>query len=100
MSVMGDGNWPVRTTVLRASASGRITKELWLPIERRVFKIEHRICLHTDSARVYEVPNLDASHTSIVHQLKKINGVWVAKSTRIDIGGGKPFPVMLWQLCA
>eukprot|EP00971_Amphidinium_carterae_P062153 1230502-Amphidinium_carterae.1 len=84
---------PVRSTVLRAPGPGPITKQLWLPIARKVFPTGYRVCLHTDSARAYNVPLADVSHTSVVHQVKKVDGVWVrpifARQTTIDIGGGR-----------
>eukprot|EP00971_Amphidinium_carterae_P245048 4865295-Amphidinium_carterae.6 len=80
---------PVRSTVMRAPGPGPITKELWLPIARKVFLTGHRVCLHTDSARAYNVPVPEVSHTSVVHQVKKVDGVWVrpifAKRTTIEI---------------
>eukprot|EP00971_Amphidinium_carterae_P330954 6464267-Amphidinium_carterae.1 len=67
---------PIRETSARSPGPGPITSELWSDITRSSFNKGYPMVLHTDSARAYSRPIPDVYHTSVVHQLKRINGVW------------------------
>ena len=66
---------PIRNTSERAPGPGPITKAMWTPIAHSIFKGKTAI-LHTDSARAYGMPLPGVTRTSVIHQLKKIDGVW------------------------
>eukprot|EP00971_Amphidinium_carterae_P054586 1075445-Amphidinium_carterae.1 len=68
---------PRRCTVLRAPGPGPITIAIWKPLTKSCFRRGCPMVLHTDSARAYSIDIPDVSHTSVVHQLKRINGCWV-----------------------
>eukprot|EP00971_Amphidinium_carterae_P260987 5177525-Amphidinium_carterae.1 len=68
---------PIRSTSMRSPGPGPITLAMWRPLTRSCFVKGQPVVLHTDSARAYSLDVPDITHTSIVHQLKRINGVWV-----------------------
>ena len=68
---------PVRSTVRRAPGPGPILKAVWDEIAAKYVKDKGNIVIHTDSARAYRKVIPGTMHTAVVHQVKKVNGVWV-----------------------
>eukprot|EP00971_Amphidinium_carterae_P348630 6490599-Amphidinium_carterae.1 len=68
---------PVRNTDIRSPGPGPITVQQWLPLTRACFTKGQECVLHTDSARAYSRDIPHVHHTSVVHQLKKVGGVWI-----------------------
>ena len=67
---------PVKNTAARAPGPGPISPAVWQPIASRC--LEHgNLVMHTDSARAYKAPIAGVHHTTVIHQLKKIEGRWV-----------------------
>ena len=81
---------PVKNTAARAPGPGPISSAVWQPIASRW--LEHaNLVMHTDSARAYKAPIAGVHHTTVIHQLKKIQGRWVPPtfSSTINIKTGK-----------
>ena len=67
---------PVRNTRQRAPGPGPISSEEWAPLKEHYLE-NNNLVLHTDSARAYKAPITGVVHTRVVHQVKKVNGVWL-----------------------
>ena len=68
---------PVRHTGLRAPGPGPLLLKVWEKISKQYITKNKRLIIHTDAARAYRKPIAGTLHTAIVHQMKKIDGVWV-----------------------
>eukprot|EP00971_Amphidinium_carterae_P212603 4219394-Amphidinium_carterae.1 len=66
---------PLRNTKARAPGTGPITSRIWAPHAQEL--VGSDTVMHTDSARAYKRPIAGVLHTSVVHQLKKVDGIWV-----------------------
>ena len=68
---------PVRQTGLRAPGPGPLLLKVWEKISKQYITKNKRLIIHTDAARAYRKPIDGTLHTAIMHQMKKIDGVWV-----------------------
>eukprot|EP00971_Amphidinium_carterae_P241198 4788948-Amphidinium_carterae.1 len=67
-----------RKTKARAPGPGPIRKLEWAKIaERALQPLVRPIVMHTDSAKAYQLKLRNVFHTKVVHQKKKVNGVWI-----------------------
>eukprot|EP00971_Amphidinium_carterae_P135495 2684628-Amphidinium_carterae.1 len=67
-----------RKTKARAPGPGPIRKTEWAQIAERAFQpLVRPIVMHTDSAKAYQLKLKNVHHTKVVHQKKKVNGVWI-----------------------
>ena len=66
----------ILNTRQRAPGLGPISSEEWAPIKEHDLE-NNNLVLHTDSAKAYKVPITGVVHTRVVHQIKKVNGVWL-----------------------
>ena len=82
---------PSKNTTVRAPGPGPISSAVWQPIASRW--LEHgNLVMHTDSARAYKAPIAGVHHTTVVHQLKKVEGRWIpptfSSTINFDIAKG------------
>ena len=75
---------PIRNTRQRAPGPGPISSEEWAPIKEH-YLANKNLVLHTDSARAYKAPITGVVHTRVVHQVKKVNGVWLPPTFSRDV---------------
>eukprot|EP00971_Amphidinium_carterae_P075927 1500105-Amphidinium_carterae.1 len=68
---------PIRKTNIKSPSPGPTTVQQWLPLTRACFTKGHVCVLHTDSVCAYSRDIPHVHHTNVVHQLKKVGGVWV-----------------------
>ena len=66
---------PDRVTKSDAPGPGPIRLQDWKPVARKYLSCGGLI-LHSDSARAYDMEIKDIMHTKVVHQKKKVDGVW------------------------
>ena len=66
---------PDRVTSDRAPGPGPIRLSDWRPIAEDWLR-GAKVILHSDSAKAYSMPIEDVIGTKVVHQKKKIDGVW------------------------
>ena len=82
---------PVGNTKARAPRPGPITLDLWRDLAREHLQ-SHELVLHLDSAPAYRMPIKGNLHTSVIHQVKKIDGKWVrpvfARNAKLALPGG------------
>ena len=71
---------PIRSTVRRAPGPGPILRSVWEEIAGKYVRDKGNIILHTDSARAYKKVISGTVHTAVIHQVKKVEGVWVQPS--------------------
>ena len=88
---------PVRTTVRRAPGPGPILKSVWQEIANKYVQDKGNIIIHTDSARAYKKVIPGTAHTAVVHQVKKVQGVWVqpafVRTETVDLPDGSKLRV-------
>ena len=93
---------PVKMTSRRAPGPGPIDMPTWQEIAEKYF-VGSRVVIHTDSARAYRASVRGCLQTRVIHQLKKINGVWTkpvfARTTHLDLPSGKKLQVRAGTQC-
>ena len=82
---------PIKHTSAKAPGPGPIDLPTWQKIAEDHF-VGSRVVIHTDSARAYRAPVAGCLQTLVVHQLKKVDGVWQlpkwSTCKRLDLPGG------------
>ena len=72
---------PDRCTPKRAPGPGPLQVKVWQEISSKYLGGGQQLILHTDAARAYNRPLPNITHTSVVHQVKFINGEWKNRHT-------------------
>ena len=93
---------PTKSTSRRSPGPGPIDLATWQKIAEKYF-VGSRVVIHTDSARAYWAPVRGCLQTRVVHQLKKVNGIWTkpifARNTLLDMPNGKKLQVRSGTQC-
>ena len=93
---------PTKSTTRKSPGPGPIDMKTWQHYAERYFRGK-QVVIHTDSARAYRAPVQGCLQTRVVHQIKKIDGVWTkpvfARTTLLDLPSGQRLAVKAGTQC-